>query len=182
MIADSENNRIVEYQRENESWTRTWTWRDAKMEWPRDADRLPNGRTLITDTHSNRVFEVNRQGEIVWQVSMAKPYEAERLGTGDESAGGASATALDYESRTPGITTDDSGDANRGLGAQVYGAVRSLVPSKLYHGLKWVIPAWMGLFDVLLTALSGVSLAAWALAELYWTDRVSVRSPVRLRL
>ncbi|WP_276302458.1 arylsulfotransferase (asst) [Halorussus lipolyticus] len=182
VVADSENNRIVEYQREDgpdgrEEWNRTWTWRDAKMEWPRDADRLPNGNTLITDTHSNRIFEVTPAGEIVWQVSMAKPYEAERLGTGDESAGGQSATALGYESRTPEV---ERGDEEATLQGRIYGAVRSVLPTKLYHGIRWMLPAWMGLFDILLVAISGLSLVGWVVSELYWTDRIGLRNPIRL--
>jgi hypothetical protein len=187
VIADSENNRIVEYQRDggdkgdgggaSESWTQTWLWQDEQMEWPRDADRLPGGNTLVTDTHSNRVMEVTPQGDVVWQVSMAKPYEAERLGTGDESAGGQSAKALGYESRT--VERNEAGGG--GLKQTVYVTLRSLIPTKLYHGLLWTIPAWMGLFDVLLVAVSAVSLVGWTASELYWTDRVGVRNPIRLK-
>ena len=60
-----------------------------------DADRLPNGNTLITagaltdDSSSSRIFEVTEGGEMVWQMwmwadgegpaSMASPYAAERI-------------------------------------------------------------------------------------------------------
>ncbi|WP_435145773.1 aryl-sulfate sulfotransferase [Halobaculum sp. P14] len=99
LVADSENDRIVEYQRTGDGWTKTWVWQDAAMNWPRDADRLPGGTTLITDTNSNRVFEVGTRGSILWEVSSIKrPYEAERLGTGDESAGGHSAASLSLRS------------------------------------------------------------------------------------
>jgi hypothetical protein len=48
-----------------------WEW---KAEDPRSfftyhrgaAQRLPNGNTLITDSGAGRIFEVTRQGEIVW--------------------------------------------------------------------------------------------------------------------
>ncbi|MGM0591288.1 MAG: aryl-sulfate sulfotransferase, partial [Halobacteriota archaeon] len=43
LVADSENGRVVEYQRERGEWRRTWTWADDRLQWPRDADRLPNG-------------------------------------------------------------------------------------------------------------------------------------------
>lgn len=89
LVADSENNRIVEYHRtESGEWVQTWEWTDPQLMWPRDADRLPNGNTLITDTNGGRVLEVNPQGEIVWSVKIRGAYDAERLGTGDESAGG----------------------------------------------------------------------------------------------
>ncbi|MFC7078920.1 arylsulfotransferase family protein [Halorussus caseinilyticus] len=99
VVGDSENNRVVEYQRENGEWVKSWTWRDARMQWPRDADRLPNGHTLITDSNGNRVFEVNERGETVWSADLAFPYESERLGTGDESSG---ARAPSERVSTPG--------------------------------------------------------------------------------
>ena len=55
----------------------------------RDADRLPNGNTLITA--SSRLVEVTKEGEIVWELSVkiteARPgerpmhgfYKAERI-------------------------------------------------------------------------------------------------------
>ncbi|MFC7195040.1 hypothetical protein ACFQL4_10875 [Halosimplex aquaticum] len=51
LVADSENDRVVEYQREGGNWTRTWKWSDGTVDWPRDADRLPNGNTLIVDSN-----------------------------------------------------------------------------------------------------------------------------------
>jgi hypothetical protein len=42
--------------------------RDRRI-WPvRDADRLPNGNTLITGT--TKLIEVTREGEIVWQLTL----------------------------------------------------------------------------------------------------------------
>lgn len=180
LIADSENNRIIEYQRKNGNWTQSWVWQDTKMQWPRDADRLPNGETLITDTHSNRILEVNKEGEIVWQVTMAKPYEAERLGTGDESTHGKSAKTLGYKSRTVDkIAFSQKNDRN--LRQSVYLFFRSIIPSKIYHGIKWVVPAWIGLLDLFTLAISVMSLGIWSVSELYWTDRITIKNPVELR-
>ncbi|ERG90009.1 MAG: hypothetical protein J07HQW1_00022, partial [Haloquadratum walsbyi J07HQW1] len=105
-------NRIVEYQRVNNTWLRTWTWGEGLLSWPRDADRLPNGNTLITDSNGGRVIEVNKQGNIVWSVEMTTPYEAERLGTGDESSGGQSADTLGLESQNS-LTAGISGSENK---------------------------------------------------------------------
>jgi hypothetical protein len=78
LVADSENDRIVEYARENGSWTRTWKL-TGRLKWPRDADRLPNGNTLVVDTLHHRVIEVTPTGEIVWEYYAAwAPYDAER--------------------------------------------------------------------------------------------------------
>lgn len=52
------------------------------------AQRLPNGNTLVTDTDSGRVFEVTREGEIVWEFvnphstsegNIASVFEMRRL-------------------------------------------------------------------------------------------------------
>ena len=87
LVADSDNDRVVEYHRSEGKWERTWTY-SAGLSWPRDADRLPNGHTLITDTRNDRVVEIDADGRVVWSVPVHRPYEAERLGTGSESAGG----------------------------------------------------------------------------------------------
>jgi len=176
VVADSENNRIVEYQREGEEWVRSWTYADAKMEWPRDADRLPNGNTLITDTHSNRIIEINGSGDVVWKVSYPRAYEAERLGTGDESAGGHSARELGLANVTAG-----GGSAGAGGGSGLRSTVVSLVPAKIRHGVLWVLPPWATFFDVLLLGVFGLTALVWAGAELYWTDRVRFHSPVTIR-
>ncbi|PSP65425.1 ArsR family transcriptional regulator [Halobacteriales archaeon QH_8_67_27] len=60
LVADSENDRVVEYELRdgtgrNASWERTWdVGVDGNLNWPRDADRLPNGNTLVTDSASDR--------------------------------------------------------------------------------------------------------------------------------
>ena len=92
LVADSENDRIVEYTRvggppgEGE-WKRTWTL-TGNLNWPRDADRLPNGNTLVTDTMNHRVIEVTPAGEVVWEMRVPwATYDAERVAYGDEAGG-----------------------------------------------------------------------------------------------
>lgn len=68
LVADSDNNRIVEYEKEGNGWNRTWSLgKDDDLWWPRDADRLPNGNTLIGDSKHQRVMEVTPKGEVVWE-------------------------------------------------------------------------------------------------------------------
>src|SRR6056297_3169897 len=134
LIGDSENNRVVEYQREGEEWTRSWVWQDARTQWPRDADRLPNGHTLITDSNGNRVFEVNRQGEVVWSVDVAFPYESERLNTGDESTGGPSAAKAGLQSKTGG---GGSGGSAAAAGGEM--ATESEAPSPGVLDRAWAV-------------------------------------------
>ncbi|MDB5336680.1 MAG: hypothetical protein JWN70_2299 [Planctomycetaceae bacterium] len=59
--------------------------------WPFTAIRLPNGRTLVTLTHANKVVEFSEKGEIVWSISnddfkdnpLADPCGAHRLPNGN---------------------------------------------------------------------------------------------------
>jgi hypothetical protein len=83
LVADSENDRVVELHERNGSWEVAWgvdSSNGVRFDWPRDADRLPNGNTLITDSRNNRVVEVTPEGETVWQTDTGIwPYDAERL-------------------------------------------------------------------------------------------------------
>lgn len=158
-VADSENNRVLEYQREGGEWNRTWIWRDGRMQWPRDADRLPNGHTLISDSNGNRVFEVDENGTVVWSVNVAFPYEAERLGTGDESTGGPSAQSADLESRSGTI------------GDRFWMAVKDVLPGKYLNGLMYVTPPWMGLPELVAILLGLVVAVAWGGVEARWALR-----------
>ncbi|WP_458186203.1 arylsulfotransferase family protein [Haladaptatus sp. NG-WS-4] len=90
LVADSENDRVVELHRENANgengeseWTVAWQAKGAggiEFDWPRDADRLPNGHTLVTDSRNNRVVELNESGAMVWSARVPTvPYEADRL-------------------------------------------------------------------------------------------------------
>jgi hypothetical protein len=88
LVSDSDNDRVVELHRnENGSWTPVWALERAggvEFSWPRDADRLPGGTTLITDTLNGRLVEVNASGEVVWSVQTQRiPYEADRLPAGE---------------------------------------------------------------------------------------------------
>lgn len=172
VVADSLNDRIVEYQRVNDSWEQTWVWSDAEMKWPRDADRLPNGHTLVADTNSHRVLEVNEEGEIVWKINFYAPYEVERLGTGDESVGGPAASKADLQSQRPG----DGDDAEETT------TVAGFTPRKVTNSIAFILPVWMGFGDALVALVMVVTALAWAIVE-YRSSSVSVSFhwPVRLR-
>ncbi|WP_132059141.1 arylsulfotransferase family protein [Halorussus amylolyticus] len=118
VLADSENDRVVEFHREGSAgetgedaeWNRAWTWSDDALDWPRDADRLPNGNTLVTDTDGGRVLEVAPNGSVVWSVEVEGGYDSERLGTGDESANG---SAVESNSGAMGTSAIESPEATR---------------------------------------------------------------------
>ena len=176
VLADSERNRIVEYQRtDGGGWERTWAWSDDRLQWPRDADRLPSGNTLVSDTHGGRVFEVAPNGSVAWSVDVPSPYEAERLGTGDESAGGPSATKAGLQSRE--AESAESSESRGGLLAGFREGVYALIPNKVVNGLTSVLPVWVGFSDLAIVALLLCVLASWGVAEARWSN-VRVRSPL----
>ncbi|WP_435175594.1 arylsulfotransferase family protein [Halorussus sp. AFM4] len=85
LVADSENHRVVELHENGTTgeWEVAWsvaTVGGIPLDWPRDADRLPNGHTLITDSRNNRVAEIRANGSVVASYSVPSlPYEADRL-------------------------------------------------------------------------------------------------------
>jgi len=173
LVADSENNRIVEYQRTDDGeWRRSWVWQDDRIDWPRDADRLPNGNTLIADSHENRVIEVNQQGEIVWEITTPNVYNVERLGTGDGSTGGPSAVRADLENRTaPGRPVYLNGSAS---------TVSYSTAAILWNKVQFVLPDWMDAIG-LLFALEGAGvIMVWAGVEASWRGW-TVRLPITRR-
>jgi len=185
VVADSENSRLVEYQRENGEWEQSWEWYDSRVQWPRDADRLPNGNTLATDTHGSRLLEIAPNGSVVWSVDIAHPYDVERLGTGEDSAGGRSADSLGLESRTGGDRADASGggggvvDWLADLLPDVSDLLETVFPNWVLNGIFYVSPIWMGSAQYLALAVILVGLVAWPLTELRWRyPDLSLRSPL----
>ncbi len=186
LVADSEQNRIVEYQRSGDHWERTWEWRDDQAQWPRDADRLPNGHTLVTDSNGNRVIELDENGDVVWSVDVAFPYESERLGTGDESAGGPAASQLpignqsDVGQETPanesGGTQPAAGDGGGDSGEGDSGGNALLDTGRLENSIAYVLPVWMSMTDLAVLVVGVVVLVVWVGVELFmapWSLRVN---------
>ncbi|MFB6140678.1 MAG: aryl-sulfate sulfotransferase [Halosimplex sp.] len=205
-VADSENNRVLEYQRVDPEtgepttaadgeWRRSWGWRDSRLQWPRDADRLPGGNTLVVDTHGDRVAEVAPDGSVAWSVTVGMPYDVERLGTGDESAGGSSMRSIrDARGTTEGgsgarsgvgvpLVQPAGGDADPGavpatgrithpdrtVVETVWVRLKELTPSIVVNGLLYAAPSWVRFTDLAFGALGVVAVLAWLGAELYWS-------------
>jgi len=83
LVADSRNDRVVEYAYDEASDTWDRVWAVSGFDEPRDADRLANGNTLVTDRQGHRVVEITPQGEAVWEVyTPYQPYDAERNAAG----------------------------------------------------------------------------------------------------
>ncbi|TKR28110.1 arylsulfotransferase family protein [Natronomonas salsuginis] len=92
IVSDSENNRIVEY--DVDTMEEVWRYEGTgpgsqeRLQWPRDADRLPNGNTLIADSRRFRVIEVNETGSVVWGHDLGDErgiiYDVDPLGPNRE--------------------------------------------------------------------------------------------------
>ena len=149
LVADSENDRVVELHEEGGEWTVAWRLErtgDVALSWPRDADRLPNGNTLITDTLNKRLVEVNGSGAAVWSYGTDRiPYEADRLPIG-EAVGG------------PTYSDTATGERRTGSGLPVL--------STLLVGVQAVYPALPFWFDEgqLLLVLVSLGLLAGGIA------------------
>lgn len=179
LVADSENDRIVEYQRSGDSWEKSWTYRDAGLRWPRDADRLPNGHTLITDSNGDRVFEIDDSGRVVWSVDVALPYEAERLSTPDESGGGPGAATADLPSSSVDGMSGDGDQGSAGFGSRV---IDYLVPDAVTAALFFISPSWVSANELVLAAGFVTTVVAWAGFEVYSANvRIVVSLPVTVR-
>ncbi|MHB9285504.1 aryl-sulfate sulfotransferase [Halobacteriales archaeon Cl-PHB] len=128
LVADSENDRVVELRRTDGRWQVAWSVGKIAgegLQWPRDADRLPNGTTLVTDSGNNRVALVNESGGLVTQFRTAPlPYEADAVGPG-ETVGGP--------------TIDGAGQVARPNRGEV--PVFSYLLSALYHVVP--VPFWV---------------------------------------
>jgi hypothetical protein len=163
VIGDSENNRAIEYRRVNGSWERTWSWQDARMQWTRDADRLANGHTLLTDSNGDRVLEVDERGEVVWSVEVGFPYEAERLGTGDESESGPSARSAAIASNQPDTLET------------AWLRVKGVLAGPEFQALYYVSPRWMRSTDIAAALVTGIGALGWILTEGWWALSMRAR-------
>ena len=85
LVADSLNDRVVEYAYDHDAGTWERVWAVTGLNEPRDADRLPDGNTIVSDRKGHRVLEVTPDGEVVWEVyTPYETYDAERGAPGSE--------------------------------------------------------------------------------------------------
>lgn len=151
LIADSENDRILEYEKQGQKWKLVWGYRGT-LNWPRDADRLPNGNTMIVDSRGDRVLEITPDREIVWEYETeAHPYDIERLQHGDEPTG------------PPMREFSDEFDKPLPRPATHYPVVGILVSSfqSAYDLAGWALPTWVGEFEFLLLLFGTLSMIGW---------------------
>ena len=99
-------NRVQEIDTETRSVD--WEYVDPEVLRLDSADRLPNGNTLISK--ERKVFEVNKQGEIIWERAVEKEvdfvnyfFDAQRLANGDTLTSGQRFPSFDPEGRSVGV-------------------------------------------------------------------------------
>jgi uncharacterized protein (UPF0248 family) len=189
LVADSENDRVVEYARTDGTWERTWELGvGGNMNWPRDADRLPNGNTLVVDSLNHRVMEVTPTGEVVWEYYVSwGTYDAERMALGDEP-GGPTIREQGAEGRyalngsaalTPG-TSDRQTFAEwletTFAGTPAGGPV-TYFATRWSHVIPWIRPTWLSPW-AFASAVGAVLVGGtWGLGDLVYHRRTA-----RLRL
>jgi hypothetical protein len=176
LVADSENDRVVEYTRVDGTWTRTWSVGSSRtLSWPRDADRLPNGNTLIVDSMNHRVIEVTPRGRIVWEYYATwGPYDAERVAHGDGSTG---PTMRDLgvtgHHGVRGSAGDVDAPRERSFAAWFAVAVTgtpvegpgTAVARTWSHVGPWLQPAWLDSWDFAALVGALVVAAGWGAVE-----------------
>jgi len=164
LVADSDNDRVVELHRtESGEWEPAWTLEragDIQLDWPRDADRLANGNTLVTDTLNTRIFEIDRNGTVVWSTKTPRiPYEAERLPEGERVGGqrySGEETTGETGGETPTATPETPGGDVPGLSLGMT-VLRAAVPSTPF----WFGEAHLGFSLVGLVLVVGGGIDRW---------------------
>ena len=197
LVADSENDRIVEYERvggppgEGE-WKRTWTL-TGNLNWPRDADRLPNGNTLVVDSMNHRVIEVTPNGRIVWETTVPwATYDAERIAYGDEGQAvyeerGDAPTMADLDAGGTyklhgGRETDPAGlppipsVVGGLLGSTPLSGPITWAAKRWHHVAPWFTPTWMPTWSASLLVVAVVLLVGRTLGKrIYNSERLRRR-------
>ncbi len=148
LVADSENNRVVEYDAETMEpvWRYTGPSAGDRLQWPRDADRLPNGNTLIADSRNFRVLEVGPDGEVVWRHELTDErgivYDADRIGAGAEEP--------------------DDVPSGRELNGTAHGGTVAGAVAVADSWVSFVLPPWVGVAGLLALLTGGGALAGLA--------------------
>jgi len=201
LVADSEHDRVVEYTCFNRSgatcdWELTWEiGAGGNLDWPRDANRLPNGNTLITDSLNHRVIEVTPEGEVVWEAYAPwAPFSAERAAAGNDGVRSPTMHDLDrggsYEVTGSAAAVPGTGDGQtfpqwlRSTfgGLPLVGGLLTDLADAWDAGVAWIKPTWMAPWSIAYLSVGLLIVIGWGLAEgIYQRRRIAdgVRTVVR---
>jgi len=175
LVADSEQDRIIEYERNAGNWDRTWEL-SGDFSWPRDADRLRDGNTLIVDSLNHRIVEVTPDGEVVWEVYAPwGPYDVERVRLGDEPSGptiadqgGPSQAMLHGSAGLEPGTGERTSFADRltatFAGTPLAGPMTQFA-RRWAHITPWIYPVWMTGWDFAYLVLAALITIGWGAGE-----------------
>ncbi len=176
LVADSENDRVVEYAHRNGSWERVWSV--GGFNWPRDADRLPNGNTLVTDSLNHRAVEVTPQGEVVWEFYAAwAPYDAERGAPGSNGPSMAALGEAGSHTVTGGAGTGPASQETfpdwlrRNTADTPVASLGAEVAASYSHVTPFLRPVWMSSWALLGVFLLVPLLLAWGAGEVVYQRR-----------
>jgi hypothetical protein len=183
LVADSENDRVVEYERRDGEWTRTWTI--TGFNWPRDADRLENGNTLVTDSLNHRVVEIAPNGTVVWEFYASwGPYDAERGPAGSNGptmadmnttgsyrvSGGAGIGPASQETFSDWLNASAANTAFEGPASEFSARYKHVTP--------FLRPVWMSSWALAALFLAVLVTLGWGLAEVVYNRQRIARGLV----
>lgn len=151
LVGDSENNRVVEYQQTGDGeWEKTFLYTDRRMQWARDADRLENGDTLITDSDGERVIQVDKNGNKIWSAEIGRPYESEVLNSEEESSGPSYNRVSNGEELISEKPNED-----------ILVRTKYLLPRSVTNAVLFATPYWITYIDLLLLTPAVVFFGLW---------------------
>jgi hypothetical protein len=120
---------------------------------------------------NHRVIEITPQGEIVWEYFATwGPYDAERIGTGDESTG---PTMQDLGVSGHQTVYGSAGGLSATFSSWLAGTVQGTVlegPGVEFAGLwgrlvPWFQPAWLDSWEFAGVVFGTLILLGWGLSE-----------------
>ena len=146
--------------KERQGWVRTWEY-SGDLNWPRNADRLPNGNTLIVDSRGDRVLEVTPEKDVVWRMdTQRRPYDIERLEYGDEPTGPPMHILWSDEQPNASQRFEMNDRASVGILDRV-----GDVWDRYYSFSGWVFPPWIHQSSFAALHVSLLGLLEWATFE-----------------
>lgn len=113
------------------------------------------------------MIEVDDSGAIDWSVSVGLLYDAERLSTGAESAGGPTARAAGLESRGNALEADPADGST----------VSAIVPRNVRNAISFAFPDVLPWWHAILFLRVIVDLLVWVGLEYRWSNW-RLRSPL----
>jgi hypothetical protein len=188
LVADSENDRVVEYTCTERvdgdcEWELTWeVGTEGNLDWPRDANRLPNGNTLITDSLNHRVIEVTPDGRVVWETTARwAPFSAERVAHGNDGVRSPTMQDLGVEGSYALRGGRDVGSFPQWLrstfgGVPAVGGLATEVADTWAGVVPWIRPVWMAPWSLVFLAGGLLVGLVWATSEaVYNRQRIGAR-------